>query len=160
MLEGMDKKHSYDKFWLSEDMDSMGILFEWSDCIAQEHHGFTGVFDRLRLAEDFMNSRLRSVMERGHPGLLSESVEDLFERYVNVDCNGDLSRYRATEEPPKLHEYQMYWVGQAYAYIHYEADMPSCELIKKLPLKDMLHFYITGHQSTFENFYDRIKEVL
>lgn len=156
----MDKKHSYDKFWLSEDMDTMGIIFERSEYIAQKYHGFEGAFDRLRFAEDFMNSNLRAVMEVGHPGLLSEAVQDVFERYVNVDCRGSLERYKATEEPPELHEYQLYWVGQAYAFIHYEADITSRELLKKLPLKEMLHYYITGHQSTYENFYDRIKELL
>lgn len=160
MLEGMDKKNSYDKFWLGEDMMTMGNMFEYSDKFAKERHGFVGEFDRIKFANVFMLSNLRSVMEVGHPGLLSEAVQDVYWRYVNVDCKGSLEQFRATTPPLILHKHQLYWIGQAYAYIHYEADITSRDLIKKLPLEEMLHFYITGHQIDFSNFYERVKDAL
>ena len=158
MLEGMDKKNSYDLFWLSEDIETMSLLFEYSDRYARDLLGFQGTFDRFLFANDLMRSNLRFVMETGHPGLLSEAAEDVFERYYEVDCHKSFDRYRTTRTLPDLARYHMYWVGGAYAYIHYHEDMLSSELIEKIPLEDMIDFYTTGHQLTYEGFYERLKE--
>lgn len=158
MLEGMDKKNSYDLFWLDEDIMTMGCMFEYSNIYANQLYGYQGEFDRIKFAEVFMNSGIRAFMETGHPGLLSEAVEDVFVNYVDVDLHKDLEQFRPKEPLPSLHENQLYWVGAMYAYMHYEEDIRSSDLIKKLPLKEMLHFYITGHQLDYAGAYDKLKE--
>lgn len=160
MLPGMDKKNSYDLFWLRDDMMTMSNLFEYSDRYAQMVYGFTGIWDRFKFAEELMNSAMRHEMDLGHPQLLSESIREVFEAYITVDCNGDFEKYRTVEPNPELAANQMYWVGAAYAYIHYHADMLSKDVYKKLPLEEMLHYYITGHQLDYDQFYDSIKDAL
>lgn len=158
MLPGMDKKNSYDLFWLGEDMQTMGNLFEYSHLYAKNLCGFVGEFDRLKFAESLMTSGIRREMDWGHPKLLSESIEEVFLNYYEVDLGSSLEQFRATEPQPDLYENQMYWAGEAYAYIHYHADMLSKDVFARMPLKVMLHYYITGHQLEFCDFYDRVKE--
>lgn len=160
MLEGMNKKYSYDKFWLRSDMNSLAALFEYSDVYARRKYNFIGKFDKILFVEVFMNSRLRELMEVGHPTLLSEASIDTFEKFIDVDCDGSLKQFRTIERLPSLHKDQLFWVGEAYAYIHYYADLPSKIIVQHLPIEYMLQQYITGHQVSFANFFERIKPIL
>lgn len=155
----MNKLNSYDEFWLSNDMQILGLILENSAVYARECYSFEGNFDRLNFACDFLNSELRKLMDLGHPKYLSQASIETFSSFVDVDCLGDLSKY-CTDEIDTLFENQLDWAGRMYAFIHYQKDILTKELLKVIPLEQMLHMYITGHQMTFTTFYERIKDEL
>lgn len=161
MLEGWDKKNSYDKWWLSKDMLNMGRLFEVSAEYCRKFYHIDEQqfehFDRLKFAEDLMYSNIRYEMEKGHPTLLSQAPADSFKKYIDVDLDGDYLRYCNAEETQVFIKNQMYWVGSMYAYCHYHADMLSRDLIKKMPLNYMLEQYHLGHEMGYSVFYDKVK---
>lgn len=146
MLEGADKKNSYDLFWLEHDMENMAYLFEFCDKYFEELYGVE--IDRMKFVVDFMKSEMREYMETGNPRMLSQSAKDSIRMYVRTYMKGDIEQYKREEDSDDLYleSYQMYWVGQMYALIHYEEDILSYDLMEILPLHEMLHNYICGHQ--------------
>ena len=156
----MEKKRSYDKFWLSKDMENMGYMFEYSDMFAKElYNANANQFDKLKFADIFMRSRMRREMDTGHPWFLSEAAIDSFEKYISVDFNANVSEFYNVK-PHVFRKNYLYWVGWAYAYIHYEADMYSSDIIERLPLSYMIEQYYTGHEMDISVFYDKIKRRL
>ncbi len=46
-------------------------------------------------------------------------------------------------------------------YLHFKSKIQSRQIIKALPIKDMLfQYYPAGHCMDIDNFYDRVKEAL
>lgn len=151
------KKNSYSDWWLHKDMENMGFFFEYCDLYCKELYNVQ--IDKLKFVEAFMNSGLREETETGNPRMLAQSAYDDVEVFVDVDCNNDLSKFTVKGEPERFIKDQLYWVGWMYAYLHYEEDILSKDLIKILPLKDMLQYYYAGHQMSKEGFYENIKDV-
>lgn len=153
----MDKKNSYDDWWLPSDMENMGYFFEFCNNYTKEY--FDTYVDAEKFTTAFMKSNCRHEMETGHPKLLSQAAVDTLRNYVEVDLNSDLSEF-TVEEPVGYRVDQMYWVGWMYAYIHFEYDIPSAELVNRLPVKEMLRLYGLGHEMSKELFLDKVKEAL
>ena len=53
---------------------------------------------------------------------------------------------------------QLCWTGRMYAYIHFMSKVCSKTIIEKLPLKEMLIDYKTGHEMSKETYYKKIEE--
>lgn len=158
-FEGEDKVTSYDKWWLRWDMESLGCMFEFCDRFAYRIYGVQGL-DKLKVLNDFMVSNCRYEMETGYPKLLSQSAQDTFEDFINVDKNGKINQYLDSGVHYNFRERQLYWVGLAYAYIHYEADMLSRDIIQRPPIDYMLQQYYTGHEMDISVFYSKILPIL
>lgn len=155
----MEKKNSYDSFWLNADMENMGFLFEYCDKFAKRLYGIE-YFDKVKFIKAFMLSDMRKWMDIGHPKLCSEAAVDSFKKFIEVDCNGDILQFRCNKEDVKhFMHYEMYWVGWAYAYIHYKEDIYSADMFKKLPLEEMLRQYTVGHEMDIKLFYEKIRPI-
>lgn len=160
MLEGMDKVNSYDKFWLERDMENMGHMFEYCSKYSREQYNISN-FNKTKFINDFMRSPIRREMEMGQPRLVSQAAYDTFILYIDVDLNGDIERYNlGHRKPQNFRHNELYWVGWVYAYVHYEADMRSKDVIERLPLDFMLQQYHLGHEMDLSVFYDKIKAAL
>ena len=96
-------------------------------------------------------------METGHPMLLSQAAIDTVEDYVEVDLNSDLREFIKQEEREFKHN-QLYWTGWMYAYIHYEKDILSKDLIEIIPLEDMLSIYYLGHEMDYSVVLDKLED--
>lgn len=160
MPDDSKKLNAYDEYWLRWDMQNMGCLFEFSTkyCLAKYKYAD---FDVLKFMNKFMRSRFRREMETGHPKLLSQAALDSFVDFIEVDMNGNIGEF-IPKQPLKYNfaDRQLYWVGWAYAYIHYTADIYSSELVEKLPVDFMLEQYHLGHEMDIAVFYDKVKEAL
>ena len=147
----------YDDFWLEDDMENMGYLFEYCDKFAKELYDFQSKLDKKKLLTAFMNSRFRKEMEEGHPRFLSQAAEDSFEMWVNVDYNKDLSQFVLKGKEESYAFQQWYWVGWMYAFIHFQSKKSSKFIVKRMPIDFMLQSYVTGHQIDEYSFYDKAK---
>lgn len=155
----MEKKNSYDKWWLSSDMENMAYIFEYCDKYCREIYGVE--IDKQKFLNQFMVSNIRFEMETGHPMLLSESARDTVERFVDADNHGNIKQFIGDGRSEYSYcKDQLYWVGMTYAYIHFKFDILSRELIKNLPLKQMLQDYYLGHEMDIEVYCDKIKDRL
>lgn len=154
LLEGADKKNSYDKFWLVPDMENMAYFFEYAPKLAMMLYN-TDNLDRVTFLSAFMTSRFRRMMEEGHPRFLSQAAIDSFKMYVDVDFDGDLSRFVKVNQPQYAPN-QWFWIGEMYAYVHYMADMHSTDIIRKLPIPYMLQQYSCGHTMSYEQYFEKL----
>lgn len=152
-----EKKNSYDKFWLYKDMENMGYIFEYCDNYCKKL--FDKDVNKVDFIKAFMNSKCRYEMETGHPTLLSQSGYDTVEDFVEVDLDGKLDKFNTNiNENKNFCHNQLYWIGWAYAYIHYEKDILSKDLIKILPLEDMLNIYHLGHEMDISNVLAKVED--
>ncbi len=148
----------YISWWLPKDMDNMAYIFEYCDKYCKELYNVD--IDKLKFLNAFMNSELRYEMETGHPKLLSQAAKDTVEDFIECECNNDASIFKLHSKKNKTYHFkQFYWVGWIYAYIHFKSKLPSAEIIKRIPIKDMLEEYYTGHQMGEEGYYLRVEHV-
>lgn len=153
----MSKRVScYSSFWLEQDMENMGYLFEYCMRFAKEEFGFSHL-GNLKFMKIFMQSNMRREMDFGHPMLISESARESFVRFVEVDCDNNIEALRG--EQYDLVRNQAYWVGWAYMYIRYKENIFSDKLVKILTVEEMLRQYKTGHEMDISVFYDKIKPI-
>lgn len=152
----MEKKNSYDEWWLRKDMDNMGYLFEYCDEYCEKLTGKH--INKLKFLNRFMRSNIRYEMETGHPMLLSESAYDSVRRFIEVDLEDNISEFTSSRNEDEVYcHYQMYWVGWMYAYIHFEEDILSSELVEKLPIEEMLELYYLGHEMDRKAVLERVR---
>lgn len=151
-----EKKNSYDFWWLRKDMENMGYLFEYCHKYCMQLYGVS--IDTEKFLDEFMRSDIRREMETGHPRLLSQSAYDTVKKFIEVDHEGNIEKFKEDKEKRSYRENQLYWVGWMYAYIHYEMDILSRDLIKVLPLELMLEQYYLGHEMDKSVYLKHIRE--
>lgn len=157
-IKGLEEFVCYDEFWLEKDMENMGYMFEFCDQYCQDLYGVW--IDKIKFLDAFMHSDMRVLMEIGHPRFVSQAAKSTLEIYVDEDFKSDLSAF-AVPEQKRYPEAQFYWVGWAYAYIHFQSKLSSEHIINKLPLVDMLFkYYPGGHSMGIDHFYNNIKGLL
>lgn len=147
----------YDEFWLDKDMENMGYIFEYCDKYCKEVYNKHFRLDIEKFLTAFMNSEVRALMEIGHPTLLSQAAMTTVEKFIYVDNNGDIEKFKLVGKRKHYREMQLYWIGWIYAYIHYMSKKSSKEIITKLPLDIMLVDYRLGHELSKEAYYRKIK---
>lgn len=152
-----EKMNSYEAYWLRlpRDMENMGYFFEYCAEYVRQVTGKDIVLDQVGFCDAFMRSKCRREMEMGHPQLASQAAVDTVRCFIEVDLNGDISRFMGQEMEYK--PMQMYWIGWMYAYLHYKADIHSRDLVRKMSVQEMLVEYEWGHQLSEEGFYQRVR---
>lgn len=156
-MKEIKKKNSYDKWWLSKDMQNMGYIFEYCDEYCKDLYEVN--IDKKKFLNKFMRAEIRYKMETGHPRLLSQAAKNSVEKFVTVDCDNDISDLVGGTNVNEYSIDQFYWVGWMYAYLHYEEDVLSKDLISILHLDTMLEHYHLGHEVSLENYHDRVREL-
>jgi hypothetical protein len=151
------KKHCYTDTWLWLDMDNMGYLFEYCDDMF--HKAFNVWIDRTKFIKKFLVSDCRKAIDVGNGALVAGPALDIVYKYARVDLGLDFTDI--LENPDGLefayNDFQLFWVGQAYVYLHFRLDMYTEDVVKVIPFEEMLEFYWTGHQLGWAGFYDRVK---
>ena len=138
---------------------NQGSFFEYCDKYCKEIlEDNTFVLDKERFIEAFMKSDCRALMELGHPTLLSQAAYDTVKNFIQVDNNNDFEAFRLKGGQSEYKHMQLYWTGWMYAYIHFMSKVCSKTIIEKLPLKEMLIDYKTGHEMSKETYYKKIEE--
>lgn len=157
VLKGMEDIICYDDFWLNKDMENMGYIFEYCEKYCRKLFNITYRIDIEKFITKFMNSDCRALMEIGHPTLISQAAETTVQKFVEVDNNGHIEKFKLSGRPKRYKSMQLYWIGWIYAYIHFESKKPSEEIINKLPFAEMLIDYKCGHEMSKEAYYRKIK---
>lgn len=151
-------KLCYDEWWLRKDMENMGYIFEYCNKYCNRLFGVD--IDRIKFLNAFMISQLRFEMETGNERLLSQSAEDSARMFIEVDCDNEINQFKSTKDTINNYAYhQLYWVGWMYAYLHFKQDILSRELIKILPIEEMLEHYYLGHEMSKEVYFEHIKHI-
>ncbi len=157
VLEGLEEFICYDEFWLNKDMENMGYFFEYCGEYCKEILADnTFELDTEPFIEAFMKSDCRALMEIGHPTLLSQAAYDTVKDFIQVDNNNNIEAFRLKGERPAYKPMQLYWAGWMYAYIHFMSKKNSKTILEKLPLKELLLDYKTGHEMSKETYYKKI----
>lgn len=156
-IPGLEEFDCYDEFWLNKDMENMGYLFEFCEEYSKELFGVW--IDKIKFLDEFMRSRMRVLMEIGHPRFVSQAAISTLRIYVEEDFKSDLSQFKVARRQ-RYKEFQFYWVGYAYAFIHFQTKLPSLDIVNVLPIEEMLtRYYPGGHCMSIEHFYDNISEL-
>lgn len=102
----------------------------------------------------FMDSLFRYCQEEGEYRLNNMDSAEMFSHFMLHEK--PVLKYGGPKFKSFSH-YELYWIGQAYAYLHYKGDIRSRDLVRLMPFQFMREAYITGHQLEFSGFYDRCK---
>lgn len=144
--EEAKKTCCYTRINMISDMDTVGFLFE------RVKDRYCKKIDIEWFVEYYMSSLLRYNQEEGQIKLNNIGSQEVYELLmekepIKVKTGGiKLSRLR---------HYELMWIGNAYAYLHYHGDIRSRDLVKLMPFRFMRNAYITGHQLSFAGFFER-----
>lgn len=145
----------YDKWWLRKDMENMGYIFEYCDKYIREIYGVE--INKLKYLNAFMNSIFRKEMEGGHPKFLSQAARESVEDFIEYEYDNNPKEFIGNSDREFKYN-QLYWVGWMYAYIHFREKLSSKEIIKIIPIEEMLDLYYLGHEMSKEVFYEKVKQ--
>lgn len=149
------KDHCYEgDLYYVDDKKRVAILFEHCNEFALKY--YDRELTKAFFIERFMNSEFRSVMDLGHPAYHSQAAEDTFKEFVEVE-GGIVPFYRYNDTNDYAY-HELFWIGQMYSYAHFKTRKSSRFLWSRLPLREMRHYYVTGHQMSLPNAFERIKD--
>lgn len=126
------------------EMEQQGEFFE--QAVHEKGYDFENFLDV------YMNSIPREMMDAYHGRLSDTSPTVLWDYLTRVDST---ITFKKGTNPP-LHQYEAYWIGAAYAYLHYYTSLSFKKLYELFKLDDMRRFYICGHQMSWEGFAERL----
>ena len=110
-------------------------------------------FDDNEFVEKYMNSRLcNKEMDTPYSYFHYSEPEDIMDYLLKeIQVKTNTKHYDANA---------MRWVGYMYRYIYLKTKIPSSVIYAKLPLKDMLVYYVGMHTQDNDYFLDVIKDKL
>lgn len=149
------KRNRFSTLYMKDDMRAMGHLFEKSNIYAKEEFGVE--IDRGLFAERFLNSETRELMEDGHPRLESQASQDTFDWYVEEE-KLDMQTF-VTGKEDDFHDLEMFWIGQMYSYLLFKTQLSSKEIYKIISFEDMRHYYICGHEMSYQGIYEKLQDL-
>lgn len=136
------------------------LLFEYCRLYAEKYYNTTITISKF--IEFFMNSHLRFFMDIGFPKLFGQSAVDNFKLLVDTELDSDLTQLYDKEigdDYGYYSDYELYWIGEMYVHVHFKTKKRMAEIYKIIPLETMREIYITGHQLTFAQTYERWKDL-
>lgn len=124
------KSHPYDQLYLTQVVETQGKFFE-------KLQDVTPQIDSEKLIEAYLRSDLRRALDEGHAFFLTLSDEQLKRRFLE-------SGY--TPEPGvPLQGFMPNWIGRFYAYAQWYLNIPSAELVEKIPVTNLTACYRGAH---------------
>lgn len=132
--------HPYNKIYLSDLADTLGIMFEHATNIGIKANAFWS---------KFINSNVAKKIENGNPKYLSCSALDyLIEIY---------ERERRISKKEKITKNEYYWAGWILAQFQYLTGYPFYKINRYLPIEEVLRLYPTLHEADVNKFFDVAK---
>ena len=118
---------SFPEVYLDEVVENQGKLFDY---VAQNHPQS----DTKDFIETFMQSKTRKSMDEGQAYVNTLDAASLWEYFLKTDQYKLLPGKALTGFLPD-------WMGEFYAYYQWYYDMPSADVIKKIPLAFLIKAY-------------------
>jgi hypothetical protein len=146
------------KLYFSDDKRRLSNMLEYCDRYAKRI--YNAPITKSLFIEKFMTSYIRSQMDIGHPKLMGQAAEDTFEIYVEYELEGNIGQLYTVDDNMEYGELELYWIGQMYAYMHCLSRLSGKDIYERLPLAEMRHFYITGHEMSMYAAFEKLKGAL
>ncbi len=127
---------AYSKAYLDEIVENQGKLF---DLVALQYPD-ESTEDFIR---SYMKSRTRQYIDETQAFVCTMSAKDLWEYFQQTD------RYRS-KKGPALKGFLPDWIGEFYAYYQWYYNIPSRELIEKIPIDYLKKAYAGLHDLDLE----------
>ena len=111
---------SYSEEYLNDVIYNQGKLFDYVTITYPE-------YDTEDFIYAYMNSKTRKAIDEGQVYINTMDYKELFEYFVNSDSY-------ILKKGIALEGFMPEWIGEFYAYYQWFYNIPSSELIKKIPL--------------------------
>lgn len=129
--ENTNKVHAYPEVYLSDVVEEQGKLF---DLVAQNYPNI----DTQDFIEKYMNSRTREAIDEAQAYVSNMSASELFDYFTKTE-NCSFS------EGKTLNGFMPAWIGEFYAYYQWYYNIPSRDVIQKIPLSFLEKAYFGLH---------------
>lgn len=122
---------AYPKCYLNEIVETQGKLFDYVADISPR-------IDVEDFIQKYMKSKTRSFIDRADAYVSNMNEKEIFEYFCKID-NFSLQNGNG------LSGFMPNWIGQFYAFYQWQNNIPSSEIIEKLPLDFMKASYYGLH---------------
>lgn len=122
---------AYPEVYLDEVVENQGQLF---DLIAQDHPDM----DTEDFIETYMRSKTRKAIDNSQAYVSTMSAKELWEYFTETE------KY-SLKKGESLKGFMPNWIGEFYAYYQWYYNIPSCEVIEKIPLSFLKKAYFGLH---------------
>lgn len=122
---------AYPKCYLNEIVETQGKLFDYVADISPK-------VDVEDFIQKYMKSKTRSFIDRADAYVSNMNEKEIFEYFCKID-NFSLQNGNG------LSGFMPNWIGQFYAFYQWQNNIPSSEIIEKLPLDFMKASYYGLH---------------
>ena len=141
--------HAYDKSYLDRAMKSLAQMLDYS--VYDLEFDITAFFDL------FVSSGVASLFENGDANtLVGRSGVEL--AWEVLDKSGiEYERIQPTATSDRSEEY---WVGWALAYYQWDTCMSFADIVRCVPIKDILLLYHPYHEMDIRQFVDCMNELI
>ena len=137
--------HAYDEQYLSDAMNNLGEMMDYA--VNTCHFEINEFFDM------FLVSDLAGQFAKGVPKVVSgmSGVELAYEvlDQSGVKCERIQPNYTASRS-------EEYWTGWALAYYQWETSMNFAEIVRYVPIKDIIALYQPYHEMDIHQFVDKV----
>ena len=140
--------HAYDKLYLDKARTALGRMLDFA--VYDLKYDISEFFDL------FIASGVATRFEQGDFTLLA-GMSGVEVAYEVLESSGvEKERIKPTYTADRSEEY---WVGWALAYYQWETAMSFAEIIKYVPLKEIVALYSPYHEMDIRQFCDRMNEL-
>ncbi len=141
--------HAYDKIYLDKAMRSLAQMLDYS--VYDLKYDITVFFDL------FSSSSIATLFESGDANTLAgkSGVELAWE--VLGESGIEYERIPPTAASDRSEEY---WVGWALAYYQWDTSMSFADIVRCVPIKDILLLYHPYHEMDIRQFVDCMNEMI
>ena len=127
---------AYSKAYLDEVVETQGKLFDY---VATTYPDMdTGDF-----IDSYMKSATRRYVDEAQAFVCTMDAKTLWEFFLKTD------QYKL-KKGTALGGFAPDWIGEFYAYYQWQYDIPSCEVVEKVPLEYLKKAYAGLHDLALE----------
>lgn len=126
-----DKMRSYDEAYLKDVVENQGKLF----LMVAEKYPDKDTSDFIK---SYMSSKTRKSIDEGQAYVNTMNASELWEYFLKTD------HYKLKDGKPLL-GFMPDWIGEFYAYYEWYYNIPSSEVIKKVPIEFLVKAYAGLH---------------
>lgn len=136
---------AYAEEYLNDVVENQGKLF---DLIAQQYPDK----DTESFINSYMTSKTRQSIDEGKAYVNTMDARELWDYFTKTE------KYQL-KEGKVLEGFLPYWIGQFYAYYQWFYNLPSSELVKKIPVCFLKKAYAGLHDLDLELAVKKVGEV-
>jgi len=141
--------HAYDKLYLDKAMKSLAQMLDYA--VYDLKYDIAAFFDL------FLSSGVSSLFESGDANTLAgrSGVELAWE--ILGKSGIAFERITPTAVSDRSEEY---WIGWALAYYQWDTSLPFADIVRCVPIKDILMLYHPYHEMDIRQFVDHMNDLI